>query len=229
MPIVSETPESREAPRADAASYDAWYSSARGAWIGEIEFGLLQRLLRPERGETLLDVGCGTGYFTRRLASESGLRVVGLDPNVSWLDFARAHGAGTEQYCVGRAESLPFADRSFDLSVSVTALCFIEDPRPALQQIVRVTRKRFAIGLLNRHSLLYLQKGRAGWSGSYRGAHWHTPRELQALFDEVSATNLTFRFAVFLPDGGPIARSVEPLIPHRLPLGAFVAVAGDVR
>jgi SAM-dependent methyltransferase len=31
----------------------------------------------------VLDVGCGTGYFTRRLASESGVHVVGLDPN-SW-------------------------------------------------------------------------------------------------------------------------------------------------
>src|SRR5512135_2767054 len=101
-------------------------------------------MLRPKPGETLLDVGCGTGYFTRRFAGESGLRAVGLDPNVSWLDFARAHGAGNEQYCAGRAESLPFSDCRFDLSGSFTAWCFIEDPRPALQQILRVTRKRFA-------------------------------------------------------------------------------------
>lgn len=229
MPTVVEAPDTPRAPGADAAGYDAWYGTARGTWIGEIEFRLLQRMLRPKPGETLLDVGCGTGYFTRRFAGESGLRAVGLDPNVSWLDFARAHGAGNEQYCAGTAESLPFSDRSFDLSVSVTALCFTEDPRPALQQIVRVTRKRFAIGLLNRHSLLYLQKGRAGGSGSYRSARWHTARELRALFDGMSAANLTFTFALFFPDGGPIARSVEPLIPHRLPLGAFVVVAGDVR
>lgn len=95
--------------------------------------------------------------------------------------------------------------------------------------MLRVTRKRFAIGLLNRHSLLHLQKGSAGGSGSYRSAHWHTAGELRALFDGLSAVNLTFTFAVYLPDGGSIARSVERLIPHRLPLGAFVAVAGDVR
>ena len=229
MPIVGETPDTREKPGADAATYDAWYGTARGAWIGEIEFRLLQRLLRPKRGETLLDVGCGTGYFTRRFAGESGLRAVGLDPNVSWLDFARAHGAGNEQYCAGSAESLPFSDRSFDLAVSVTALCFIEDPRRALQQILRVTRKRFVIGLLNRHSLLYLQKGRAGGFGSYRSAHWHTPREIHALFAGLPAANLSERSAVFLAGGGPSARSVERLIPPRLLLGAFLVVAGDVR
>ena len=229
MPTVAETPDTRGAPGADAAGYDAWYGTARGTWIGEIEFRLLQRLLRPKRGETLLDVGCGTGYFTRRFAGESGLRAVGLDPNVSWLDFARAHGAGNEQYCAGRAESLPFSDRSFDLSVSVAALCFIEDPRPALQQILRVTRKRFAIGLLNRQSLLYRQKGLAGGSGSYRGAHWHTAPELRALFDGLPASSLTLACAVFVPGGGSIARGIERLIPHRLPLGAFIVVAGGVR
>jgi SAM-dependent methyltransferase len=191
------------------------------------------RQLRPARAETLLDVGCGTGYFTQRFADESGLHVVGLDPNAPWLEFARAHGTGTgtetEKYCVGVAESLPFADRSFDLSVSVTALCFVDNARRALQEILRVTRKRFAIGLLNRHSLLFLRKGLSGGSGAYRGAHWHTAREIRALFAGLPAANLTLRSAVFLPEGGQFARRVESLIPDRLRLGAFIVAAGDAR
>lgn len=212
----------------DAGGYEAWYHSPRGAWIGELELRLLRSLLRPGRGDSLLDVGCGTGYFTRRLAGESGVHVVGLDPNASWLQFAGTHGSGNERYCVGRAESLPFADRSFDLAVSVAALCFIEDPRRALREILRVTRKRFAIGLLNRHSLLYLQKGRSGGSGSYRNAHWYTARELRALFNGLPVANVALKSAIFAPNGGSIARGVECLISPSLPLGAFVVVAGDV-
>jgi SAM-dependent methyltransferase len=218
----------REAPVADAAAYDAWYGTARGAWIGEIEFRLLQRLLRPERGETLLDIGCGTGYFTRRFAGESGVHAVGLDPNPLWLDYARAHVVGNERYCLGRAEVLPFADASFDRAVSVTALCFVEEARKALDQMLRVTRKRFAIGLLNRHSLLYLQKGRHGGSGAYRGARWHTQSEIRALLDELPARNVTLETAVLLPGGGPIARGVESLASGRVPFGAFIVFAGDV-
>ena len=194
----------------DAGAYDAWYHTPRGAWIGEIEFQLLRQLLRPECGQSLLDVGCGTGYFTRRFAGGTGLRAVGLDPNASWLEFARASSTGSERYCLGTAESLPFADRSFDLSVSITALCFVDESRRALQEMLRVTRKHIAAGLLNRHSLLY-----------------YTTREIRALCDGLSVTNLPFRSAVFRPGGGRFARRLEPLIPDWLRLGAFIVAAGD--
>lgn len=212
----------------DASAYDAWYQTPRGAWIGETELRLLRHLLRPERGERLLDAGCGTGYFTRRLAGECGLRAVGLDPNAAWLDFARAHSCGTEQYCVGTAEALPFIDRSFDLLVSVMALCFVDDARRALREMLRVTRRRFAIALLNRHSLLYLGKGRAGGAGGYRGARWHVGAEIRAQFADLPVSGLTVRSAIFLPDGGRIARGVERLVAGRLLLGACIVAAGDV-
>jgi SAM-dependent methyltransferase len=162
----------------DAEDYEAWYHTARGRWIGDTEFDLLNRLLRGEKGETLLDVGCGTGYFTRRFP-ESGLRVVGLDPDLAWLRFAKACDGAAPGYCAGTAERLPFPDRSFDRTVSIAALCFIEEQKLAVREILRVTRMRFAIGLLNRHSLLYLRKGRHGGSGAYRGAHWHTAGEIR--------------------------------------------------
>lgn len=213
----------------DAGAYDAWYRTPRSAWIGDTEFGLLRQLLHPQPGWSLLDVGCGTGYFTRRFAPESSLRVVGLDPDNSALAYARTHGTGTARYCAGTAVSLPFGDRSFDLSVSVTALCFVDEAKRAIGEMLRVTRERFAIGLLNRYSLLYLQKGQRSGSGAYRGAHWHTAREIRRLFDGLPAANLAVRNAVFLPGAGPIARRVESLTPNGLPFGAFIAVAGDVR
>jgi SAM-dependent methyltransferase len=196
--------------RADAAVYEAWYHTARGRWIGDIEFRLLRKLLRPGRGASLLDVGCGTGYFTRRFAAECELRVVALDPDPAWIELARARGGGTERYCRGRAEALPFPDRSFDYTVSVTALCFAAEERASLREMLRVTRRRFALGLLNRHSLLYLRKGRGSGTGSYRGAHWHTGDEIRSLLD------------------GLLARGIERVLPRRLPVGGFIVVAGDV-
>ena len=136
----------------DAAAYAAWYRSARGSWIGDIEFRLLHRMLSPVPGDTLLDIGCGTGYFTRRFAQDAGLRVTGLDTNRRWLEYARAHSRANEVYVAANALDLPFPDASIDFVVSVTALCFIEDQRRALEEIIRVARKGFALGLLNRHS-----------------------------------------------------------------------------
>lgn len=42
--------------------YHAWNQTARGAWIGRLEFETLRELIQ-EHVTTLLDVGCGTGYF----------------------------------------------------------------------------------------------------------------------------------------------------------------------
>lgn len=210
----------------DAAEYDAWYQTARGAWIGDTEYRLLHRMLAPSPGDTLLDVGCGTGYFTRRFARDARLRVTGLDPNREWLDYARAHGSPNETYVTGDARELPFPDASFDCVVSITALCFIQDQRRALQELTRVTRKRFALGLLNRHSMLYRQKGRGGGTGAYRGAHWHTLSEVHDLLRDLAVRDALIRTAVFAPSAGAIAGVIERLAPNALPWGAFIAVAG---
>jgi ubiquinone/menaquinone biosynthesis C-methylase UbiE len=207
-----------------AAQYDAWYRTPRGRWIGETEYRLLYRLLAPTPGASVIDVGCGTGYFTRRLALD-GLRVTGIDPDPSMLEVARAKRAANERYLEADARALPFRNREFDYCISVTALCFIADEGAALAEMFRVTRRRLALGLLNRRSILYLQKGRRGGSGAYQGVHWHTAREVHELFARMPSAAPQLGFAVFLPSGRLFARSAELILPANLPLGAFLAVA----
>jgi SAM-dependent methyltransferase len=202
--------------------YDAWYRTPRVRWIGETEYRLLEALLAPRPDESLLDVGCGIGYFARRELSVAG---VNLEPVM--LRFANERAAASERYLLGDALTLPFADGSFDLSVSVTALCFVREERQALAEMLRVTRRRFAIGLLNRHSLLYLDKGRDGGRGAYRGAHWHTRREIELLFAGLPAADLTFRTAILVPWGWRIAAAMERIAGERSPWGGFIVVAGD--
>ena len=211
-----------------AEEYDAWYRTPRGSWIGEAEYRLLHRLLAPAPGASLLDVGCGTGYFTRRFARD-GHPSTGLALDAAMLEVARGRRAAGEHYVQGNALALPFKDREFDCCVSVAALCFIPDEDAALAEMLRVTRHRLALGLLHRRSILYLQKGHGGGKGAYRGAHWHTPPEVRELFSRVRCEEPRLEFAVFLPGGGLLARAVEWGMPSSTPLGAFLAVAADSR
>ncbi len=211
----------------DPNEYDDWYQTPRGRWIGETEYQLLHTLLAPAAGERLLDVGCGTGYFSRRFA-RAGSTVTGVDADPAMLRVAQARAGRGERYLAGDARALPFPDRSFDLAISVTALCFIPEQRQALAEILRVTRRSFAIGLLNRHSLLYLQKGRGGGRGAYRGAHWHTAAEVRALLAGLPVQNVTLRTAVLIPTGSRLARLGERFLGGRIPGGAFLVVGGDV-
>lgn len=206
--------------------YDAWYDSPRGRWIGEVEFELLCRHLDTNPGKSLLDVGCGTGWFTRRLAA-AGIHVTGLDTDADALDFARQLSDRDIPYVKGDACRLPFPDQSFDQVISITALCFIEDWPRAIAEIVRVTRHRFVLGLLNRHSLLWLDKGQSGGKGAYRGAHWHTRRELGEVLKDLPIKHLRFSSAIFLPSGTGFGRFIERVLPNSLPLGAFLVVSGD--
>jgi len=208
------------------ADYDAWYATPRGRWVGDTEYALAMRLLAPQTGDSLLDVGCGTGWFTRRAAAD-GLAATGLDPDSAWLDYARARSAGAADWVAGDARALPFADASFDHVLSIAALCFVDDERQAVAEAVRVARRRFAIGWLNRSSLLYRQKGRDGGSGAYRGARWHAAGEVRALFSGLPVRKLTLRSAIYLPTGTRWARGLERGVPAALPWGGMLLASGE--
>lgn len=212
----------------DPAEYDRWYKTPRGRWIGGREARLIQGGLAPRPGESLLDVGCGTGYFTRALARRMQGPVVGVDVDEAWLEYALAHDDERASYAIADARALPYPDASFDMVMSIAALCFVDDEAAAIAEIVRVSRRRFAVGLLNRHSLLWLQEGRDGGHGGYRGARWHSTRQARGLFDGLPVRDLHVRTAIHLPTGGRIARVVERLLPSRLPTGAFILVSGNV-
>jgi SAM-dependent methyltransferase len=208
------------------ADYDAWYDSPRGRWIGHTEYRLLTNELSLPSGGQILDVGCGTGWFTRQLASLPGQRVTGIDLNAEWLAFARHHDARST-YLQANALALPFADNSFDHVLSVVALCFTTDWHKAVSEIVRVTRKCFAIGMLNRNSLLWREKGRHGGSGAYRGALWLSPDELGNSLTGLPVSNPRVRSAIYLPSGSTTARALERLLPGSLPWGGFMVLSGE--
>lgn len=207
--------------------YDAWYDSPRGRWIGDVEFELLCRHLDTKSGTSLLDVGCGTGFFTRRLAA-AGLDVTGLDVDADALDFAQQRSDHSISYVEGDACYLPFPDQAFDQTISITALCFVNDWPRAIAEIARVTQRHFVLGLLNRHSLLWLDKGRGGGKGAYRGAHWHTRRELDDVLKKLPVQHVHFSTAIFLPSGTEVAQALEHVLSNSLPWGAFLVVSGEI-
>lgn len=78
----------------DAASYDRWYDTTRGRWIGQREAELVLDHLQSRSGDSLLDVGCGTGFFTRTLGAAMDGPVRGVDINPEWMKYARQRDAG---------------------------------------------------------------------------------------------------------------------------------------
>jgi ubiquinone/menaquinone biosynthesis C-methylase UbiE len=80
-------------------------------------------------GDTVLDVGSGTGALTTAVAAVApSSRIVGIDPADSYVAFARArHPMDRIRFEVGDAQQLRFADGSFDRTLSLLVLNFIPD------------------------------------------------------------------------------------------------------
>lgn len=202
-----------------AADYEGWYATPRGRWIADAEFALMLKMLRPDAGATVLDVGSGTGHFSRRLAALD-FNVVGVDPDMAMLAYARS--ADDTIPAVGAdARALPFPDSTFDYCTANTSLCFVEPPAQALAEMWRVCRQGVFLGLLNRRSALHASKR---GHGGYRGARWDTRRSVEAWTAALHPRpSVTYASAVFLPSGRWLARRVEPWVPSHLLWGGFLA------
>jgi arsenite methyltransferase len=120
---------------------------ARGhtaGYLGVVRHLLEEAQLRP--GETVLEVGCGTGVLDRWLARHTGgaNRVVGIDISPYLLREAMALARqedleGVIEFREGRAEALPFPDSSFDVAMSSTVIQRVDADR-MLREMVRVVK-----------------------------------------------------------------------------------------
>jgi SAM-dependent methyltransferase len=138
---LEETPmdDSRhgQVTRSAAEIYDEFFLPALFLeWTGP-----LAEAAAVASGQRVLDVACGTGAFACDAARrvQPGGAVIGLDRNDGMLAVARRKAPGIE-WRQGRAESLPFADGSFDAVGCQFALMFFEDRIAALKEMWRVLK-----------------------------------------------------------------------------------------
>jgi arsenite methyltransferase len=90
-------------------------------------------------GDRILDLGCGTGWASRRMARSAG-EVVGLDVADEMLHRAReaSTGLANVRYVWGSAEKIPFSDRNFTKVLSVESFYYYADQGKALDELRRV-------------------------------------------------------------------------------------------
>jgi ubiquinone/menaquinone biosynthesis C-methylase UbiE len=135
--------------------YEEWLKSPEAMLLDQLSTELIIHLLQPERGERILDIGCGTGNHLL-LFYRIGLDVTGLDASPYMLDIARSRLGQKASLKGGRAEDLPYEDNEFDITTLIFTLEFLDDPLAALQEAGRVTKDRIFVGVLNSLSFGYI-------------------------------------------------------------------------
>jgi len=176
--------------------YERWWRPALGrvakGLVGpgmEEEHRIARLLLGARAGQVVLDLACGPGNFTRRLARTVGGDglVVGLDTSPTMLARAVRDTAPAEPvaYVRASATALSFGDASLDGACCFAALHLFDDPWAALDEMTRVLRPGGRIALLT-SCRLRSSAGRTldGFVGARAGMHMFERGEILAALDQ---------------------------------------------
>ena len=123
-----------DSPRSAAQHWDPQRYNKNAGFVAELGNPLLD-LLQPQPGERILDLGCGEGALTERLAA-SGATVVGVDASQEQIEAAKRRGLDVQ---VMDGEALTFAGE-FDAVLSNAALHWMLNPDAVLQGVARALK-----------------------------------------------------------------------------------------
>ncbi len=148
-----------------------------------------------------LDVGCGEGVLTARLASRVAPReVVGVDlPDPELAAHWDAQGAANLRFAAMRAEALEFGDDAFGLVCATEVLEHVADPDAVLGEMARVSARWLLVSVPREPLWRALNVAR----GAYLGALGNTPGHVQH-FSSASIVAVVARHAEVVAVRAPL-------------------------
>ena len=125
---------------AQAADYDA-KDTVLYSREGKISCRDIAALLQDKSYDSLLDVGCGTGFLIDMLAGQKPAYYVGLDLSTEMIKMAKQKNIAGADFMEGSADKLPFPDDSFDIVTCSQSFHHYPYPDKAMSEAFRVLKK----------------------------------------------------------------------------------------
>ena len=165
-----------------AKNYDRWYDTLVGKrYDREEKSAVLQFLPSARPGDRLLDVGCGTGHWSRFFSSKR-YEVIGVDISPEMIEAACLHNSPNCSFEIADAYRLPFDNDSFEVVASMAMLEFVSKAEAAVEEMLRCTKPdgSVIIGTLNKLAPINRERV-VNNKEPYASAHLFSPDELRHL------------------------------------------------
>lgn len=193
------------------------HPTVRAFVLPKINF--IKKNINLSPNDTLLDVGCGNGFFTYHLANFCD--VTGLDFSKQMLKINPHH-----KLVHGDAKNLPFDNNSFDIAFCSNLLHHLKNPKKAIQEMKRVAKEYVIISEPNRNNpltfLFHLIKKRERKSLRF------TKKFLNKICKELDLTPIKSLISGFIyPNKTPnikILLSILKKLDFNQPLGSYVTI-----
>jgi len=115
-----------------------FYEKGVSKFMFEIEEPVVKKMLPKLKGLKVLDVGCGTGRWTSRLAA-TGANVIGVDKSSAMLKFAKKR-VGKAKFLLMDSRKLKFQPNSFNFVFQSLMLSHMPDWKKAVKEMIRVCK-----------------------------------------------------------------------------------------
>ena len=104
----------------------------------------MEKRMHIREGNTILDIGCGTGDDSRQLATKAAnVKVTGIDSSEAMINVAKERQSQSQtsvEFYVANVMQLPFENNSFNSSRTERVLMLVPDAQKAIEEMVRVTK-----------------------------------------------------------------------------------------
>lgn len=134
--------------------YDAWYNTPTGKFVDEVETDCLYSLLKPQSGQKILDVCCGTANYSVKLA-KTGCNVTGIDISEKMLEVANEKIKKENlniELIKGDCSTISLRENYYDSIISMAGFEFIRNQTTAYKNLVQFLKPDgyFIIGTIQK-------------------------------------------------------------------------------
>jgi ubiquinone/menaquinone biosynthesis C-methylase UbiE len=145
-----------------------WYSvhlEDDGTYHRKVILPNALRLVEPKKGQKILEIGCGEGFFARALA-EKGSEVVACDISPELIAVAQKK-EGNVEYRISEAQDLSWAKNKYDVVLAVLTLQNMEKLEDVMKEVRKVLKENGRFIFILNHPVIRIPKA----------SHWGFDKE----------------------------------------------------